>query len=539
MASLVPALQRAIAWTDRGAARGLWRLVYAGAARAFAGNAIRGERGASAYVRGTLASGEAIAGLADVDVEVVLPADADLAAARQRVRRRFERGKRALPAVGGLLFDWPAVHDERGLAEAAASTVFTYGLDRRPPRSAYHGPHADEDWKRLLERPELYGPAASWRHLIGPRRALPEAPRDPATRRLAAWLELQNWWGWAFHACLHPDRPRNAYLCVKLVAEPVRALVWMTEARRVASRLEALELGQRELPEHAAAFERAHALHRDLRRMPPAPLDDFLPALVALSARLAAEVADQVEPHGTTAVRLSDPAAGPLALPHGVWDAEARPLPLADWRALAAPVEPDETFAPVAGAPDRATIAALAAAADRGTYPTLRAGDLLVRPAAMGGRQRLRAVQCPAGDPVSFALLDGARTAAFPNVAGWSIQDTARRALAEHAGWLAHGRRADRAGTELGRLITAARAGLLWESVEAGEPRLPLTADATLELLAASARGASAAADSGRDAYRSFLMEWAAPPEGTIAALRAAVERLPAYALDERLPAAA
>ena len=37
----------------------------------------------------------------------------------------------------------------------------------------------------------------------------------------------------------------------------------------------------------------------------------------------------------------------------------------------------------------------------------------------------------PITDPVSFALMEGAATAAFPNATGWSARDTARRGVAE------------------------------------------------------------------------------------------------------------
>jgi hypothetical protein len=163
----------------------------------------------------------------------------------------------------------------------------------------------------------------------------------------------------------------------------------------------------------------------------------------------------------------------------------------------------------------------------------------MIRPAAMGGRQRLRAVQCPPTDPVSYALADGESTARFPDVAGWSIRDVARRSVAEHAAWLAEegDRGRTRAGTELGLLITAARGGLLWEGVETGEPELPLTVDATLELLAASAAGAGAVADAVRESYHAFAVSWAPPAEPVIAALRDVVERLPAYAPGNRVSA--
>src|SRR5207247_889663 len=244
------------------------------------------------------------------------------------------------------------------------------------------------------------------------------------------------------------------------------------------------------------------------------------------------------EPAGVTEVRLSDLDAGVLALPHGTWSEEHRLLPLGDWRALAAPLEPDETFAIVPGEPDPETIAALATGARKGAHPTLHARGLLLRPATMGGRQRLRSVQCPPTDPVSFALLEGAHAARYPKVRGWSIHDVVRRALAEHAAWMAEERDRRRAGSELGLLITAARAGLVWETVDGGDPQLPLTVDATLELLGASVTGARAVAEAARESYHEFASMHVTPPDQVIAALRRVVERLPAYAIAGRAPAA-
>src|SRR3954454_2715168 len=212
-------IQRLVLRSDRGPMQAVWRLAYRAAARGYAAYVTRGEPGASAYVRGTLASGEAIAGLADIDVEVVV----ESADARPRVRERFRRVRHALPVVGDLLFDWPNVFTRDELERAATQTAFTYGLEASPPAAAYLGHQADPQHARLLERPELYGPARSWRRISGPARPLPAAPSHPDARRLAAWLELQNWWRWAFAACATSDRPRVPQLCVKLVADPFRA----------------------------------------------------------------------------------------------------------------------------------------------------------------------------------------------------------------------------------------------------------------------------------------------------------------------------
>jgi hypothetical protein len=128
---------------------------------------------------------------------------------------------------------------------------------------------------------------------------------------------------------------------------------------------------------------------------------------------------------------------------------------------------------------------------------------------------------------VSFALAAGATLAAFPNVAGFSIHDTAARAVAEHATWLAA--TDDRELETLGRLITAARAALLWESLDAGDPELPLTMEATLAGLAARGAASVGLADAAREAFHDFAVFWRPPPETVVVALRDAVVALPAY----------
>jgi hypothetical protein len=129
---------------------------------------------------------------------------------------------------------------------------------------------------------------------------------------------------------------------------------------------------------------------------------------------------------------------------------------------------------------------------------------------------------------VSFALADGGATAGFPNVPGLSIQDTARRAVAEHGAWLAvrRGRPLEPGFAAFALVVTAARAGLLWDGVEAGEPRLPVTVDATLDLLDAPA--------AVRDGYHEHAVTWAPPDARVVEELRATVERLPAYAGERR-----
>ena len=110
-----------------------------------------------------------------------------------------------------------------------------------------------------------------------------------------------------------------------------------------------------------------------------------------------------------------------------------RLLPLSDWLSVALGAMPDPSFA-VSGDPSDAD-AVRAAITDRGPYRGLHGSGLLVLPSDWG-RGIFRAAQFSGTDPVSFALLNGAEEARFPDVPGWSAPDWARRGVAEHAAWL-------------------------------------------------------------------------------------------------------
>jgi hypothetical protein len=237
-----------------------------------------------------------------------------------------------------------------------------------------------------------------------------------------------------------------------------------------------------------------------------------------MTERIARLLADEVADAGTTEVRLLGTAK--------------RPHPLADWRGLTVPEGIDQSFAVVSGDPGRpeSVTAALATVGER-FHPALRAGDILVFPRLAPWETMLRTVQFPPCAPVMFGLLDGADTAFFPSVPGWSAQDTARRAVAEHRRWLGD-RGADRIRSRFagGRperaisiLFSAARAALFLESLQGGDPALPLTAEATVELL--EARGAGGVARSAL--ARLEATEPAPEVEGSLARL---VRELPAYA---------
>jgi hypothetical protein len=166
-------------------------------------------------------------------------------------------------------------------------------------------------------------------------------------------------------------------------------------------------------------------------------------------------------------------------------------------------------------------------AGDGGPYPALRSGSILVLASVRWPRTQLRAVATPLTDPASFALLDGRDVAGYPDVAGWSAQHTARRAVAEHAAWLESPGELRDAGTSLAMLMSAARAALFLETVAEGDPELPLTVAATLGRL--RDRSGRAAIDDAQEAFHRLRLEDRPPPAATVAALRELVVRLPSY----------
>ena len=464
----VRALQRLVVRFGRHGARPTWARAYAALARIAAWCIARGEKDTAVFLRGGGDEDDFLPGLTDLDLALV-PARDPVApgAAAARLRGRWERLRRAFPPAT-LVVDWPHIHEDAELAALCGQSALTFGLDDRPRSAAYHGEGAGLDRLRLLERPGLYDSAAAWRLLSGPDRRPPEALRDRQSIRIAAWLELAYWWRWAFRVCAAPVEPRASDMCVKFVAEPVRVWLWLVHGERTAGRLDALRRALPLMPEEERALRWALEVHRSLPASPEAPLAEALPAMVRVSARIADAVAAEVDGEERTDVRLSGaPAAGAL--------------PLADWRALACPPRPSEWFQPQAGDPgDPALVGCLAASAATGVYPALVTGDLMVLPGAPLRRSRLRSVQCPLTDPVSFALARGSATASFPDVRGWSAQDAARRAVAEHAAWIG----AANCDRPLEMLLVAARAALFSESLDEGRPELTLTLDETARRLA-------------------------------------------------------
>jgi hypothetical protein len=471
--------QRLVLGSSRTPLRHVWSLAYRVLARGVIAVLIRGEPGAAVYARGSFGGSEFVPGLSDVDLAIIV-AGKDAA---ERVRRRWVRLARALPPVG-LVVDIPRVYAQDALRELAGTSTLTYA------GAAYTDPPRTRDAVRMLERPELDGATAAWRPLRGPDRRPATAPRDAQAQRVAAWLELVYWWRWAFSACAGAPGPRLAAQCVKLVAEPGRIWLVLRHGERTATREEALALLLRRLPEEEAALLSVIALQQDLARAPEPPLADILPVLIGLSKRIAAVLCEQLAEAPVTEVALAGDAAA---------------LPLADWRALVCPPAADERLLPIAGdVADPGVLGSAALAHETGPYPVLRTGELLLLPGVQWMRTRMRSVQCAATDPVSFALLDGARTARFPAVAGWSIHDAARRAVTEHAA------RLRAAPGDFGALLTAARAGLLEQSLRRGAPELALTAaDAVARL----------PGDAGAEALHHHRAG-TPPPPAVVAALR-------------------
>jgi predicted nucleotidyltransferase len=535
-----------------------WRLAYTVIARIWAAYLARGEPGAATYVRGSLASGDALPGLSDVDVAVVLAPDPrGRGVAAARTAARWARLRRSVPGAD-LLLDYPLILERDELHEAAEESMLTLGLGPGVANgaAAYFGEQASQGRMRLLERPGLYSSTASWRRLTGPE-ARPHAPgpRDRELVRIAAWLELCAWWQWAFPACADPSGPRTASLCVKLISEPVRVWLWLAHGVTVPGRAAVLELGLERLPEERHAIELASTLQRSLARSPEPALQELLPATLRISSRIAALLAAEVQEAGVTEVALRgasdaepDRGGAELILPHGRWrptpalacGERPRNLPLCDWRTLADPALPDECFALLNGDPsDPAVLGAATSSQPAGPYPALRADGLLVLPSGRA-RARLRALKSELSDPVSFAVLEQRAVARFPNVRGFSAQDAAARGLAEHRVWLRTRPHADRdrssddegaGGRELAMLLSAARVALFADSLRTpGAAELPLTLAATAAALGARSPGDLALAQDALGHYRAFAEHRTPPPARTLSEMRRLVEQLPGHA---------
>ena len=199
-------------------------------------------------------------------------------------------------------------------------------------------------------------------------------------------------------------------------------------------------------------------------------------------------------------------------------------VPLADWRARTPdplwrdsrvdPILPDEVLAPVATDPaDPVALASLMRLSCPGLRPALTWENVLVLPSPNYFDWVQRGVQFECSDPVSFALLAGESSAAFPALRGWSAADCAHRAVTAHARWLQRSPAIDpdEAGTALGLLLGAGRAAVFWQSLARDEPELPLTVAAVVDRLGSEQPGGGGPA--GRGAHRlPGLARWRRDP---------------------------
>jgi hypothetical protein len=475
-------LQEVVLRTSTGPLRPLWKACYAALERVITACLRRASPQTTVYLGGSFGFGEPVYGLSDLDVIAVSPGHP------AAIRLRWGRLVKLVPPLGHVARD-VFVYGEDELRRAAAAPCMS-------SRETFLRRDDLHDEAGLTVRPGPFGATREWRLVAGPERRPPAAP-DAQSRRLATWLELQFWWRFAFQAAARPDAPNVPFLCMKLIAEPARLWLWLVHDRALFARRDVLREAIVSLPAEREAYELALELEGTLPSCPAPPLGAALASFTRQSTLIAALMDDAARAAGERAVHLVG--------------AGARPFPLLDWRALVAPALSAERFDVVDGHPaDAAALARLAGTAVE-PAPALHAGPLMVRPALEPGRAKLRAVQCAATDPVSFALVRGHTEARFPQAAGWSASDWARRAVEEHRVWLECGTSARLNGHGwLGapavtphRMVAAARAALFLESIEGGEPELMLSADAVASRLDAD------------------------PTDG--AALRRAVEGLPAY----------
>lgn len=523
---VVGVLSRVMARTSRTPLRFAWALAYWGLVRVLTVTLRWGHPERSVYLAGGFGRGEVLYGVSDLDMIAVTPTRAGARGSEREPAG--DRMRRTLSRMGlpDDVVHFAAMEDE-AVRAAAHATTYTYGLDRDQPPALYHG--RDALWlsgTRLLHGPGLSGAGADWRRVAGPERRPPVGAVARTRRPLIAWLAMQSLWRFAFYACLWPG-PRAPYLCVKLSAEALRALDWLEGGVPIQGRIGPLLRFSVEDSPRGEAAVRALDWYAALPRSPEPPLEGALMDFASLCEELGSAIDAIAFERGSQQVALR---RGDLALADG---SGADLLPLTDWRSLCYWFPPDEGLLLIDGDPANPKEIRGAAARDDGQRcPTLRRGGLLVQPTReIHQRGLLRAAQCRASDPISFALLDGAQEAAFPLLPGWSIEDWARRATAEHTAWLGDRERhlRDEPGFNLAKLFGAARAALLLESVQRGSPELPLTVSAIAEVLTEARPEAAPQIDEALARYRFWRVAGEPFPRGDNAAIAATVRSLPAY----------
>lgn len=525
----------------------VWSLAYASVMRAAAVFVRRDYPDASIYLKGSFASREPVYGVSDVDLVVVIPDEKAPAGSLQKsAREAWKQICNRTPLLRRVIQHcW--FYEERDLQESIGTCCLTSGLesDEADDRAVFLGSQPLHDHMGLQTHPSIYGPLREWRRMAGPDRLPTASPGDVQSRRLAAWLHLQYWWRHAFQACADPSSAHVPLLCVKLIAEPVRLWLWVERGERVSTREASLARGLAELPEERETFELALRLLKALPRSPAPPLAEAVAALLRGTERLGQHMLEASEETGHVDVRLTG-ADDILVTPQLRERAQAlsgKLLPLADWRALAVPGVPDEALWLLGAARlDPASLAEAARADNGDAVPCVHYNSMMLLPTINPERGLLRSVQCEPSDPVSMALSGGRAIARFPRLAGWSAMHTARRAVAEHRGWLRtadwvsppHGWVGTQSAPDnptmrtLGLLFTAARAALFLESVHDGDPELAVTASGAADRLVARDPGSRAAVEDALNDLRAMrAVENNVTPR--VGPLLDVVRSLPAY----------
>jgi len=518
------ALQTTAIRVSDGPLRPVWVTTYAQLVRVLAAY-LRAGSTAAVYVKGSFGRDDAVLGLSDLGLVVIVPAGAR-AGADVVIRQRWHALARRLRPLAWLVNDIP-VYAEPELARLGA-TCFAYGSRERQPPALFHPPDRSI---RLATLPDLWG-TDDWRLVSGPERRPRLDTADPDRRRLAIWLDLQSWWRHAVRAAAAPDAHWAPYLCVKLVAEPLRILLWLEHGERHHQRVAILQRGLQTHPEEAAAIRDALDLRRRLHRVRVAPVAAVLPCFVRLTSRIAAHLAAELDPLAATTVELL--GVNGTAADRPPTDA---PQPLCDWWALVRAPAREESFVAVAGwVGDPSVLAGAAARSGAGDRVTLLHDELMVRPHLESSS--LRSLGFPASDPVSAALVAGRATARYPDVSGWSATDTAARAVAEHRAWLRSlppwtGGEPDRIlRRRLSGMFSAARAALFQETLAAGVPALTVTYAASARVLAGRVDGARGTVEDAFAGYRTWTDGGPRPSVATLDALGTVVRSLPCYRAD-------
>jgi hypothetical protein len=536
--------------------RAVWAWAYWSVTRAAAIYLRRQHRGSSIYLKGSFVTQEAVYGVSDIDLMVVLPGDGSQhGSLQQGARESWKQFCRRISVVRfAIQHCW--FYEEDDLQKSLSAPCLTYGLtpndeEQIDDRAAFLGASPLHDHMSLQTHPSLYGARIEWRRLDGKDR-LPQArPGDPQSRRITVWLDLQYWWRHAFLACADPARDHVPLLCVKLIAEPVRLWFWAERAERIATREAALRRGLSEMPEERELLQLGLDLLKALPHSPRPPLPEVIAGLLRHTERLALHLRTAADSAGFTDVRLT--GGEDLALSPGLLDRThtlgatgelVRLLPLVDWRARTVPGVPDEDFLLAnTKVVTPAMLAAASLAAGEGAIPAIRYNSIMLFPTTNPERGILRAVQCQPTDPVSAALADGRAVARFPELAGWSALHCARRAVAEHRGWLAsaggvappHGWIGMQSGCSeptmrtMGLLFTAARAALFLESIADGDPELALTVAGVAERLIARDSSRRDVVETTLHDFRTSRAAQRNDVHG-VAGLLDVVRNLPAYA---------